>query len=241
MATATIATEMDKLITGIRLLMVGTEMLVFLRDGDLMASPIPQTDGVARIEVRFGDLPDYISSRTFVFEDPKALKEYFGNSASPRVAATKLRIMPLYQFIGRPLSKEVSDKDELSLVPLNNLAKVSLDQNNHPQRQEFITLFENWRAAFRAAPKEHNVQEVIFDLAGGREVNIAYITRLVQLLSTVFALKAVDKCRNRLRNNESHRRKHRVMESTVITVYYGPEDTRQCDVPSGLTLRRCLG
>ena len=229
MATSIPTTEINKLAAGAKILMLGTEMLIFLSAGDLMASPITPS-GTPRISVPLNELPDHLSTRTFVFEDPKALEAYFCNTVSARPKATKFRLVPMHQFINNPLPTlsmdgssgegwtrhspdqppEVREFFKAMPFPYPSLEFVSIDQITYPEGREFITLNSDWRAACRAVPKGHKVEEITFDLAGSMKLNSSYVSRLVQLVSTILAVKAAGPFRCRLRDDEPYQYKDRV-------------------------------
>ncbi|CAG8906230.1 unnamed protein product [Penicillium egyptiacum] len=230
MATTVPTREISELTGGVKILMVGTEMLIFLSAGDLMASPINPTSDTPRISVPVNELPDYLSTRTFVFEDPKALEAYFCNTGSTHPTATKLRLVPMHQFIDNPLPTvslgglsgegwtrqscdqppEVREFFKAMPFPYPSLEWVSSDHITYPEGQEFITLNSDWRAACRAVPKGHKVQEITFDLAGSKKLNSSYVARLVQLVSTILAVKAAGPFHCRLRDDEPYQYKDRV-------------------------------
>ncbi|KAJ5374741.1 hypothetical protein N7517_006747 [Penicillium concentricum] len=230
MATATPTMEIDKLTAGIKILMTGNEILIFLSTGDLMASPIIPTPGTPHVSMRLNELPDYLSTRTFVFEDPKALEEYL-NSKSTHPTATHLRLVPMHRFINAPFPKvssgvsnsgrtrqslnqpEVREFYEAMPFPYPSLEFVSIDQITYPEGQEFITLIADWRAACRAVPRGHKVQEITFDLNGSEKLNSSYVSRVVQLISTVFAVKAGGPFYSRLCDDEAYLFKDRVVKA----------------------------
>ncbi|OQE43195.1 hypothetical protein PENCOP_c003G04259 [Penicillium coprophilum] len=230
MTSTTPTMEIDKLAAGVKILMTGTELIISLSDGDLMASPINPTPGTSLISMRLSELPDYISTQTIVFEDPKALEEYF-NSNSTHPKATRLRLVPMHRFINGPFPSvssagisssgwtrqslnqpaEVREFYQAMPFPYPSLEFVSIDHITYPEGQEFITLIADWRAACRAVPRGHRVQEITFDLNGSKKLNSSYVSRVVQLVSTVFAVKAGGPFYSRLRENEAYPFKDRVM------------------------------
>ncbi|KAJ5504069.1 hypothetical protein N7463_006943 [Penicillium fimorum] len=232
MTTATPTTEIDKLTTGIKILMTGTEILIFLNDGDLMASPTNPTLNTPRVSMRLNVLPGHLSTRTFVFEDPKALEEYF-NSQPTHPTATHLRLVPMHRFIDAPfpsVSFRLSNSwthqslNQPSAVrefykampfPYPSLEFVSIDHITYPEGQEFITLIADWRAACRAIPRGHRVQEITFDLNGSKKLNSSYVSRVVQLVSTVFAVKAGGPFYSRICDDEVYLFKDRVVGALV--------------------------
>jgi hypothetical protein len=217
MATATPTMEIDKLTVDVNTLNIKSELVIFLNDGNLMASPInpPETPPT---RIRLSDLPNNLS-RTFVFKDPKALEEYFNSSSHPK--ATHLRLVPMHRFIDAPFPRvslgrsgwtrqslnkppEVCEFYKAMPFPFPSLEFVSIDHITYPQGQEFITLIADWRAVCRAVPKKHQVREITFDLDGSMNLHSSYVSRVVQMVSTVFAVKAEGPFRSRLRDNEPY-------------------------------------
>ncbi|KAJ5823468.1 hypothetical protein N7447_005808 [Penicillium robsamsonii] len=249
MATATPTAEIDKLTAGVKILMTGTEILIFLNDGDLVASPINPTPKTPRISMRLNKLPDHLSTRTFVFEDPKALEEYFNSKPTP--TATHLRLVPMHRFIDTPFPSvsfgltnswtrqslnqpsEVGKFYTAMPFPYPSLEFVSIDHVTYPEGQEFITLITDWRAACRAVPRGHKVQEITFDLNGSKKLNSSYVSRVVQLVSTVFAVKAGGPFHSRLCEDEAYLFKDRVVRALAWNGGSGPKNGiyRRFDIP----------
>ncbi|KAJ5169702.1 uncharacterized protein N7500_002485 [Penicillium coprophilum] len=243
--------EIDKLAAGIKILMTGTELLISLSDGDLMASPISPPPGTPRISIRLRELPDSLSTRIFVFEDPKALEEYF-NSNPTHPKATHLRLVPMHRFIDGPFPSvsstgasssgwtrqslnqpaEVREFYQAMPFPYPSLEFVSIDHITYPEGLEFITLIADWRAACRAVPRGHMVQEITFDLNGSKKLNSSYVSRVVQLVSTVFAVKAGGPFHSRLRGDEAYPFRDRVMGALARNGGSGlRNEGRRFDIP----------
>ncbi|KAJ5206191.1 hypothetical protein N7491_003189 [Penicillium cf. griseofulvum] len=220
MATATSTMEIDTLAASVEIL-IKTELLIFLSDGNLMASPINPPPETPPIPIRISELPNNLSTRIFVFKDPKALEEYFHSESHLR--ATHLRLVPMHRFIDAPFPRvslggcssgwtrrspnkppEVCEFYKAMPFPFPSLEFVSIDHITYPEGEEFITLIADWRAACRAVPKKHKVQEITFDLDGSMKLHSSYVTRVVQMVSTVFAVKAEGPFHSRLRDDEPY-------------------------------------
>ncbi|KXG53083.1 uncharacterized protein PGRI_001330 [Penicillium griseofulvum] len=232
MATPTPTMEIDKLTADAETLKIKTELLIFLSDGNLMASPIhpPETPPTT---IRLSDLPNNLY-RTFVFKDPKALEEYFNSPSHPK--ATHLRLVPMNRFIDAPFPRvipgcpgwtcwsfnkppEVCEFYKALPFPFPTREYVSIDNITYPQGQEFITLVADWRAVCRAVPKKHQVREITFDLDGSMKLHSTYVSRVVQMVSTVFAVKAEGPFRSRLRDDEPYPGKNLVARGLACKGY----------------------
>ena len=244
MATATMS--IDELANGMRILTVDTELLISLIDGDLMASPVGAS--TLRMSVRLSELPDYVTSPTFVFEDPGAFEVYLANTAS-NATATKLRLVPMHRFIGRKFPElslrglygdgysrlsrnkptEVRDFFKALPFPYPSNNGVYIDYVTHPEGMEFITLNSDWRAACRAVPAGHHVQEVIIDLTGAEKLNSAYVSRMVQFVTTILAIKVKGSFHSRLRDDEPYKWMQCVAGALVSKMVPGSEAH---DIPS---------
>ncbi|KAI3161490.1 hypothetical protein DTO012A9_8986 [Penicillium roqueforti] len=232
--------NIDQLANGMKILTVNTELLISLINGDLVASPIGAS--TLRMSVRLTELPAYVTSPTFVFEDPKTFEVYLASTA-PNATATKLRLAPLHRFIGRrfpePSLRGLSGDGYCRLsrnkptevreffmalpFPYPSMDGVFIDYVTHPEGLEFITLNSDWRAACRAIPAGHNVQEVIIDLTGAERLNSSYVSRLVQFVTTILALKAKASFSSRLRADEPYQWMQCVAGAMVSKVVPGSE------------------
>ncbi|KGO36105.1 hypothetical protein PEX1_032860 [Penicillium expansum] len=222
MATAVPATETDELAASIENLMVEPEILISLRDRDLMGCST--TSEAAAISVSLDALAGFHSNGVFVFKDPQALEAYFSNTSSTRATATKLRLVPMHQCITNPIlrmhiatkmAEEINAR--LTLPPVN---RPSPQYPIEPKGYEFVELVNDWRAACRAAPNEHEVEEIIFDLSGASRLCPSYISRLLQNMSTVLAVKAGGPFHSRLRDDESYQYQENVVKGLASNRLY---------------------
>ncbi|KGO64123.1 hypothetical protein PITC_087090 [Penicillium italicum] len=249
MTTAAPATKFDKHAAGIARLMAEPEIKVSLRDGELMGRPgIDSTSGSPDLSVPLDALAGYRSKGTFFFDDPKALEAYFSNTSPTRATATKLRLAPMHVFMYNPppwLNPPSLSINEVSLPPYLNrpgyaselfttisaqsllLPHVLCGNPIFPKDQEFIDLINDWRAASRAAPKGHEVEEVTFDLAGSTRICSSYISRLLQHVSTVLAVKAKGPFHSRFDIGESYLYKENVVQSLASNQLYVEQKMQQ--------------
>ncbi|EKV07287.1 hypothetical protein Pdw03_0971 [Penicillium digitatum] len=233
MVTTVPAKEIDELAAGIRSIMVEPEILISLHDGDLMARPIINpTSRAPAISVPLDALPSYCSNGTFVFEEPKALEAYFGNTGPTRATATKLRLVPLHHFVNNPFpfvsldllswSGWNSDSPDQpgEICKFLDHALIPHDFVISAKGQVFIDIVDGWRAASRAAPHGHEVEEITFDLFGSGRLCPSYISRLLQHVSTVLAVKARGPFHSRLCDDESYHFKQDVVGSLTHNRLY---------------------
>lgn len=63
------------------------------------------------------------------------------------------------------------------------------EQNGGIDGPNLAPLVEAWRAAFRAVPKGHQIQEIHFDMSCGQAIELRQIVRLLQHVSTLVNMK----------------------------------------------------
>ena len=64
-----------------------------------------------------------------------------------------------------------------------------LEENGGIEGPNISPLVENWRSACRSIPNGHRIEEVIFDMSCGQQVEIRHIVRLLQHISTTLMIK----------------------------------------------------
>lgn len=125
------------------------------------------------IEIPFNSIQESLSMYTFVFQDPTVLEKIFKFSTpSNMYLANEMRKLRL---------------DILHTISAAQLTP--LEKNGAIDGPNISPLVENWRSACRRIPNSHRIEEIIFDMSCGQQVEIRHIVRLLQQISTTIMIK----------------------------------------------------
>ncbi|KAB8069542.1 hypothetical protein BDV29DRAFT_198590 [Aspergillus leporis] len=111
----------------------------------------------------------------FVFQDPSELQKVFESTTSEstekRNGIRKLRLKILYTISFVQLTPE--------------------ERNGGIDRPNLSMLVQTWRSACRAIPRDHEIQEIIFDMSCEQQVGIRQmLARLLQHIVNTLCLRA---------------------------------------------------
>lgn len=118
-----------------------------------------------------------LSSDYATFRDPQSLHDALLNMSNPETTDLD-PIIHVRAVILSPLEHQ-----NLTEMELNG----GIDGVDCPQLER---LTQDWRRAFRQLPRQHSVKAVQFDMDTTHEMGLRHMTRLLQAVSTVVALKA---------------------------------------------------
>ncbi|KAJ5198520.1 uncharacterized protein N7498_007637 [Penicillium cinerascens] len=152
---------------------MASDILIAVNDqGSLSYSRIDPVN-MTTIEIPVNSIQDSPSTYTFVFQDPKALEKIFKCSTpSNRYLVDEMRKLRL---------------DILQTISAAQLTP--LEENGGIDGPNMSPLVENWRSACRSIPKGHQIEEIIFNMSCGQQIEIRHIVRLLQQISTTIMIK----------------------------------------------------
>ena len=118
---------------------------------------------------------------TFIFENPQTLSNFFINHCAPASAEKSFSIQSICIHVLEPIS-------DCQLTGIELLGAIKGDRYDEAPNLE--RLVQEWRVAFRAIPKDHQVQELIFDMSCKQKIHLGHIAKLLQSISTSMYMKA---------------------------------------------------
>jgi hypothetical protein len=184
------------------------KILIFPCDGHLVAAPINPGTKIAETHVKLRDMRNYPPKTKFLFEDPNVVRQFFNPPEEDRAglaaaykAATKLILVPFFRLeyleTAKPIlppflagAVAVSPSSGVRCVTDEDDDYFTIDGGPIIGKKESDQLFADWRAACRALPRNHRVKEIAIALEGVERVRESFSCRLLQLVSTIFVLKA---------------------------------------------------
>jgi hypothetical protein len=153
---------------------MASEILVSMSDAGVICcrrlDPIATDTAAMPLDQIQGPLSSYI----FVFQEPTVLEHFFKDTTSPVLNISngmrKLRLDILHTV------------STAQLTPL--------EENGGIDGPNLSVLVEGWRTACRSIPRDHHIEEMVFDMSCGQPLEIRHIIKLLQQISTTTCLKA---------------------------------------------------
>jgi hypothetical protein len=154
---------------------MASEILVTMNSlGTLLYTRIDPVNLATTTEISFDEIQELLSTSTFVVQDPNVLEKVFKeNSLSDAGLNNKMRRLRL-DILQKISTAQLTPTEENGAIDGPNLAP----------------LVESWRRACQCIPKGHHIEEIIFDMTCGQQLELRHIVRLLQLISTTVKIKA---------------------------------------------------
>lgn len=153
---------------------MANELLITINDLGNVACRNVEAVNSAVTEIPLDHIRKILSTYVFVFQDPNELKKMFENTTPENVeirnGMRKLRLKIL-----RPVPYELLTLEE---------------RHGCMKGPNMSALEQSWRTACKAIPKNHSIEEIIFDMSYDQQIELIHISWLLQNINTTMSLKA---------------------------------------------------